>query len=191
MFIVYGMHRRQNPISTRVEDCLFCRQPTPHAYIAIKKAAHLFWIPFLPFGAELHRRCHHCGNQWKVTNAPLDTSLFAYLGIVALLFGANVIGLFANLCYVTVFLVLPAIAVSAIYLFTVPGAYAEVARDAVTMPPEPQPGAMHYTAPTTLIGPPAGTIDIDCNRCLRRFQVPFGVPVAICPFCGASQVRRF
>src|SRR5512137_616674 len=92
MLIVFGMHRKRNRFSTVVEECLFCRRPTPHDYSALKKAAHVMWIPLFPLGSELMTRCQHCGNEWKGTSAPPDTSFYAYAGLVALLYGSNLIG---------------------------------------------------------------------------------------------------
>ena len=210
MLIVWGLHRKQNPFSTRVIDCLACRRPTPHDYIAVKKAGHVFWIPFIPLGADLCRRCQHCGNTWEISDAPLDTSFFAYFGVVALLLGSNLIGLTFGLCNVTVLLVIPAILVSVIYLFTVPSAYAHMWQGSGSVQAQSQPGIDPYVSSTAsqpqpsaedlyardyaarasgarpLIDQQADSIDVNCTRCLRKYQVPYGVPVAICPYCGAS-----
>jgi len=208
MLIVWGLHRKQNPFSTRVIDCLACRRPTPHDYIAVKKAGHVFWIPFLPLGADLYRRCQHCGNTWEISDAPLDTSFFAYFGLVALLLGSNVIGLTFGWCNVTIILIIPAILISVIYLFTVPSSYSRSRPDFGDILLQPSPGAVPYTyarpppaQPTAqdlyardyaarasgarpLMDQQASSIDINCTRCLRKYQVPYGVPVAICPYCG-------
>ena len=190
MLIVFGMHRKRNRFSTRVEECLFCRRPTPHEYTVLKKAAHVMWIPVFPLGSELHTQCHHCGNEWKVTNAPPDTSFFAYAGLVALLYCSNILGAMTGFLFFTFLLFVPAIALSLLYLQTVPGAY-DGYRGApcASMTPTVAGGAP-FASQASVIGPPTGTVDLDCRQCLRRFQVPYGVPVAMCPFCGAPQVRR-
>lgn len=190
MLIVFGLHRKRNRFSTSVEECLFCRRPTPHDYSALKKAAHVMWIPLFPLGSELLTRCQHCGNEWKVLSAPPDTSFYAYAGLVALLYGSNLIGAMTGFLLYTMLLVLPAILLSLFYLITVPGAYDEYRGPSGVLPPTIGPGGMTGPAPQSVIGPPTGTIDLDCKQCLRRFQVPYGVPMAICPFCGAPQVRR-
>lgn len=188
--IVFGIHKNKIGFSSRVEPCVFCRQPTQHGYIALKKAAHFFWIPLFPFGADLYKRCNTCGNLWEITNAPPDTSFFAYLTAVVLLFGSNIFGVATNLFHITIFLAIPAIALNAIYLFTVPAAYAPFQGDTGNATLTRPPGPLPYSGPASPVGPPADSMDMNCTRCLRKYQVPYGVPVAICPFCGASQIRR-
>lgn len=189
--IIFGIHKNKVSVSTRVETCVFCRQPTSLEYIALKKAAHFFWIPLFPFGAALFKRCGACGSIWEVTGAPLDNSFFAYLVAVVLLFGSNSIGLAANFCHITIFLAIPAIVLNIVYLFTVPAAYVSYREEAPGMTLPPPSGPLPGAVPAYPAGLPADSMDMNCPRCLRKYQVPHGVPVAICPYCGASQVRRF
>jgi hypothetical protein len=189
--IIFGVHKNPRFVSTSVETCVFCRQSTPHEYIALKKAAHFFWIPLFPFGASLFKKCGMCGNVWEVADAPLDNSFFAYLAAVVLLFASNIFGVAANLCRITAFLAIPAIVLNIVYLFTVPSAYRSYRQEASGMPLQTDAVPRPVAGPVYPAAPPADSMDMNCPQCLRKYQVPQGVPVAICPYCGASQMRRF